>query len=129
MYYNPNKQNCKNFKSKLYIAKYLGTIQDENLYQKKEYEEPKKYYFTVRNLNGESEIREFGELSSSMKVAVITQKEKYLDKFKEFDLAYLDGILPENEIDYGDNANYRIYDVRNENTIIRVYFLKLVKNQ
>jgi len=128
-FYDLKRQNCQQFKSKIYISKYLGTVQDESLNQIKQYDKPVKYFFNVRDLSGDSEIREFGELSDSMKVAVVTNKYKYMDKFKAFDLAYLDGIEPENEIDYGDNANYRIYDIRNQNTIIKIFFIKLVKNQ
>ena len=129
MYYNPNRQNHLNFKSKLYIAKYIETTQDENLNQIQEYGEPVKYYFNVQPVSQESEIREFGELVNSMKVAVITEKNKYLNKFNEFDLAYLDGDEPKDELEYGDKANYRIYAVRNQNTIIRIYFIKRVINQ
>jgi hypothetical protein len=112
----------------LYIASYLRTTQDENLNQTKEYDKPIKYYFNVQPVNQDSEIREFGEMSSSMKVATITERLKYLDKFKEFDVAYLDGTTPDNERNNGDNANYRIYSVRNQNTIIKVYFIKVVKD-
>lgn len=129
MYYNPNRQNHLNLKSKLYIAKYKETIQDEYLNQKQVFYEPIKYYFNVQPLTQESEIREFGELVNSMKVAVITEKQKYLGVFNEFDLAYLDDAEPLDEIDYGDKANYRIYAVRPQNTIIRIYFLKRVINQ
>ena len=127
MYFNPNNQSEKRMKNFLYIASYIETTQDENLNQVKVYGEPQKYYFNLQPVNQDSEIREFGELSSSMKVATITQKIKYLDKFKEFDVAYLDGVKPDNEENNGDNANYRIYSVRNQNTIIKVYFIKLVK--
>lgn len=125
MYYNPNSQKIHDVKSKIYIAKYLRTAQDENFYQKKVYDNPEMFYFNVQPLKNESEIREFGQLSTAMKVAVITEKGKYLDKFNEFDVAYLDGVEPNGELENGDNANYRIYAVRNQNTIIRIYFLKL----
>lgn len=128
MYYNPNKQSEKRMKSTLYIASYLRTTQDEYLNQTKEYDKPVKYYFNVQPVNQDSEIREFGEMSSSMKVATITERLKYLDKFKEFDVAYLDGVTPDGERNNGDNANYRIYSVRNQNTIIKVYFMKIVKD-
>lgn len=129
MYYNPNRQNALKFKSKIYIAKYIETTQDENFNQVQVFAEPKKYFFNVQPISLDSEIREFGELVRSMKVAVITQKDKYYNSFNEFDRAYLDDATPENELAYGDNANYRIYAVRKQNTIIRVYFLKIVNNQ
>ena len=64
-----------------------------------------------------------------MKIAVIPRKDKYLFKFHEFDLAYLDGVEPIDELDYGDKANYRIYAVRNQNTLIKIFFIKRVINQ
>lgn len=129
MYYNPNRQNHLQLKSKVYIAKYLETVQDENFNQKQVYDKPVKYFFNIQPIRQESEIREFGELVNSMKVAVITEKVKYLNKFHEFDAAYLDGEEPIDELEYGDKANYRIYAVRNQNTIIRIYFIKKVINQ
>lgn len=128
MYYNPNRQKVHDVKTKLYVAKYLDTIQDENFNQKKIYDIPKPYMFNVQNVTLESEISEFGELVNSMKVAVVTEKQRYLNTFDEFDLAYLDGATPKDEVENGDNANYRIYAIRKQNTIIRIYFLKLVIN-
>lgn len=44
---------------------------------------------------------------------------------KENDLAYLDGVTPENEETFGDNANYRVDSVRMQNKKIAIYFEKL----
>lgn len=128
MYFNPNRQNVLKFNSKIYIANKTETIQDEYLNQKEVFAKPKKYFFNVQPLTATSEITEFGELVNSMKVAVLPRKQKYLNKFHEFDKAYLDGITPDGELENGDNANYRIYAIRNQNAIIRIYFLKLVTN-
>ena len=62
-----------------------------------------------------------------MKVAVITERYKYDNKFEEFDVAYLDGVNPNGEVIKGDNANYRVYAVQPQNMIIKLYFIKLVK--
>lgn len=125
-YYNPNSQNAYDFKSTIYISKKIGTTQDEYLNQIEVYGEPIKCKFNIQPVSADSDIREFGELSNSMKVAVITEKQKYLNKFNEFDLAYIKNI-PNGEPNNGDYADYRIYAIRNQNTIIRIYFLKLVK--
>lgn len=124
--YNINRQNVFNYKSTLYIAKKLETTQDENLNQVENYDTPKKYRFNVQAVNEDSEIREFGELANRMKVALITEKSKYIGKFYDFDKAYLE-TTPEGEIKNGANADYRIYSVRNQNTCIKIYLLKLVK--
>ena len=123
--YNISKQNVFDYKSKIYIAKYLETIEDDDLNQFKVYDKPIKYIFNVQPASADSEIKEFGELANSMRVAVIP-KTKYNGKFNEFDAVYIDN-SPENEINNGDNADYRIYSVRPQNMCIRVYFLKIVK--
>ena len=128
--YNTNRQCIRrnNLKSMLYVAKKIGTTEDEYGNQKVEYDEPIKYYFNIMPANTSSDIQAFGERAASMKVAVITEKDKFLNEFNEFDVAYLDGITPEDEPENGYNANYRIYAVQPQNAIIKVYFLKLVKN-
>ena len=123
--YNVNRQNVFNYKSKIYIAKYLTTEEDDDLNQFKIYDKPIKYIFNVQPASADSEIKEFGELANSMRVAVIP-KSKYNGKFQEFDAAYIDN-NPDGELKNGDNADYRIYSVRPQNMCIRVYFLKLVK--
>ncbi len=123
--YNISKQNVFDYKSKIYIAKYLETIEDDDLNQFKVYDKPIKYIFNVQPASADSEIKEFGELANSMRVAVIP-KTKYNGKFNEFDAVYIDN-SPENEINNGDKADYRIYSVRPQNMCIRVYFLKIVK--
>lgn len=127
MYYVPNNQKVHNIKSKVYIASYLRTGQDEDLNQIKIYDEPVKYMLNVQPVTETSQIRQFGELANSMRVAIVP-KSKYLGKFKEFDVAYLDDATPLGELNNGDNANYRIYSVRNQNSIIMIYFVKMVEN-
>ena len=126
--YNINRQNVLNWKSTIYIAKKLVTTQDENLNQVENYATPIKYRFNVQAVNEDSEIREFGELANRMKVALITEKNKYIGKFYDFDRAYID-TTPDGDVKNGANADYRIYSVRNQNTCIRIYLLKLVKEE
>lgn len=118
----------KNLYSTIYISSKLDPIEDEYHNKVAAYSEPVKYkHWNIQYVKSESELIEFGELASSMKVAVIPNNAHYLNKFKEFDLAYLDGVTPENEAINGQNANYRIYSVRPQNSIIKVYFLMLNK--
>lgn len=125
--FNNNGQNILNYKSTIFICKKLGVFQDENLNQIEEYGEPIKCRFNVQSVSEESEIREFGELAPSMKVALITEKNKYMNKFNEFDKVYVDTRPSDEEIKYGVNADYRIYSVRPQNSCIRIYLLKIVK--
>ena len=76
-------------------------------------------------MSADSEVREFGELANSMRVGVLIPRNAYLGKFNEFDLAYLDGASPNNERINGENANYRIYAIRPQNVVLKVYFLKI----
>lgn len=88
------------------------------------YEKPKKYKINVQPISSEADIQEFGENAKEMQKAVI-EYNKYFGKFKEHDVAYLDGITPKNEKHYGDNANYRLYPPRNQNKCIVIYFHRL----
>ena len=120
----------ENVKSKCYISSKLDSNFDDEGNEIKVYDEPEAYSFNIQPVNSltasASEIQSFGENANKMKVAVITNRKKYDNKFKEFDLAYLDGATPENETVNGQNANYRIYSVQPQNVIIRVFFIKLV---
>jgi hypothetical protein len=109
----------------------LDSIEDEEGNEITQYDTPKKYVFNIQpfiNSAGEgAETFAFGELAQRMKVAVITERDKYKDKFKEFHLAYLDGATPENETYNGENANYKVHIVAVQNTVIRIFFTKIVK--
>lgn len=49
--------------------------------------------------------------------------------FKEFDLAYLYGITPEGEENYGEKANYKIRTYAEQNTKIMVVFEEIIKEK
>ena len=49
--------------------------------------------------------------------------------FKQFDLAYLYGITPNNEIKNGDNANYIIRAFKPQNTKIMVILEEIIKEE
>ena len=78
----------------------------------------------VQPISSYPDMQEFGEKTEQIQKAVI-EYEKYFGKFKEFDLAYLDGANPENEQTNGANANYRLYPPRNQNKVILLYFERL----
>lgn len=126
--YNVNSQPIHKVKSKIYIASWLGNIVDDYGNLINQYDEPKPYMFNVQTLNESVSMQVFGREVIASKVISITQKDKYLGKFKEYDLVYVDNI-PENELEYGDNADYFISGVRNQNTSIRIYLTKLQNEQ
>lgn len=78
----------------------------------------------VQPISSQADIAEFGERAKQTQKAVI-EFNKYYGKFKEFDVAYLDGTTPDGEEVNGQNANYRLYPPRNQNKVIVIYFEKI----
>lgn len=118
-----------NYKTPVYICKKLPSTQDENMNEVENYDEPnsRPYLWNVQPASADSEVREFGQLANSMKVAVVS-KRLFDKKFNEFDKAYIYTKPSNEEQEYGENADYRIYSIRPQNACIRIYFLKLVQN-
>lgn len=116
-----------NYKSCVYISKKLPNTQDEDMNDVENYDKPKKYFFNIQPISADSEVREFGQLANSMRVAVVS-KRVFLGKFKEFDKAYIETKPSDSEIENGQDADYRIYGIRPQNAVLRIYFLKLVRN-
>ena len=112
-------------KKDLYIASFLQDEYDDegnkiSTYAKPEYVGKEN----IQPLSGKSDVAEYGTRVNKMQ-KVLLDYDKYLGKFKEKDLAYLDGITPKDEQVHGDNANYRIDSARNQNKKIAIYFEKL----
>lgn len=126
--YNVNSQPIHKVRSTIWIAKKLREDFDDYGNQVPVYDTPTKYYLNVQTLSETSDIAEFGEKINSTRVISITEKKKYLNKFKEFDLVYVDS-TPTGEPNNGDNADYKIIGIRTQNTSIRVYIQKLVNKQ
>ncbi len=118
------------YKSKVYICKKLPSTIDEDRNEIQHYDSPnaKPYMWNVQPVNQSSEVKEFGQLVNSMKVAVIS-KSKYMGKFNEYDKVYLYTQPHINELENGDNADYRVYAIRPQNACIRIYFIKILNNQ
>ena len=117
--------NPNNWVKDVYIASKSGTKLDDEGNEINVYEKPniKPYKFNYQPVNTDADIAEFGEKASIKKKAVISIS--YQDQFKEFDVAYLDGVTPDGEENYGDNANYRLLPPRDGNSVIIIYFEKL----
>jgi hypothetical protein len=109
---------------KIWIAKQIPNELDE--YGRAKYEEPEMFEMNVQPVSAEADIQEFGQSARQMQKALI-EYDKYFGKFKEFDVAYLDGITPEGEKVNGSKANYRLYPPRNQNRCITLYFERLIK--
>ena len=115
-----------NVKSKCYIGSKLNSTFDDSGNEIEVYDTPIEYHFNIQPVTLTSDIEAFGENANKMKVALITNRRKYDNLFKEFDCAYLDGATPEGESINGQNANYRVYSVQPQNVAIRVFFIKII---
>lgn len=115
----------KKWNKKIWIASKIGTEEDDYGHEIPIYDKPKMYMMNVQPISSYSDMQEFGEKAEQIQKAVI-EYDKYFGKFKEFDVAYLDGANPENELINGENANYRLYPPRNQNKVIQIYFTRLV---
>lgn len=125
--YNVGRHPILNYMSNIYIAKKLDSEYDDNGNELPRFDTPIKYRFNVQANKDSSYISEPGYVDSSTKVILITNKAKYLDRFKEFDKVYIE-TTPKDEFENGDNADYRILAVRNQNTCIKLYITKLVQD-
>lgn len=112
----------RKWNKKIYIAKKIGETDDG--YETPIYDKPKEYYMNVQPISSEVDIAEFGGTAKQMQKAVI-ELNKYLGKFTEYDIAYLDGATPKGEEINGQNANYKIYPPRNQNKCIVLYFERM----
>lgn len=89
------------------------------------YETPFIFNENLACVDGESEKEEYGDRVKNMYKSVV-MKDKWIDRIKANDKAYLDGATPDNEVQNGANANYRIESVRNTSlNMVTVYFEKL----
>ena len=130
MYNVRNANISKNWRKTCYIAtkKDEQVKYDEDGNEIKVYNKPEKYNFNIQPVNGYLDVTEYGEKVSRMQKTIIPY-DKYLNKFKEGDIAYLDGIAPQNETEetYGMTGNYFITSVRPQNLAIAIYFEKIHK--
>ena len=129
--FNPKTNIFTNWSKDLYIAPKNGVEYDEYLNQVVKYNEP--FYFgkvnyqplTTKQL--EAYIRAYGETENQIISCLID----YVDssKIKIFDLAYLYGATPTDEVKYGDNANYVVKAVKPQNTKTMVIFEEIIKEE
>lgn len=99
----------KDWKKTIWIASKLESEFDDYGNEITKYAKPIKYEFNVQPVSSESDIEEFGENAKQMQKAVISRKE-YEGKFKEFDIAYLDGASP---LDDGGEIILNVKDLNN----------------
>ena len=115
----------KHWLKNIYIASSLGAVEDDYGNETITYDEPIAIKMNVQPLNGSSDIEEYGSRTSQMQKGMCDY-DTFYQKFKEDDVAYLDGATPDGEVQNGANANYRIDSVRNQNKRISIYFERLI---
>ena len=112
----------KKWNKKIWIAKKIPDGTDD--YGRAKYEKPECFEMNVQPISSYPDMQEFGENAQQVQKAVI-EFDKYFGKFKQFDLAYLDGASPDGEKINGEKANYQLYPPRNQNKVILLYFKRL----
>lgn len=118
-----SRADCQ--KKDLYVAKLIKEGLDDYGMNIPEYAKPKYYgKFNIQPLSGESDIAEYGSRVSKMQ-RMLVDYDKYLNVFKEGDVAYLDRVTPKEEEVFGDKANYRISSIREQHRKIAIYFEKI----
>lgn len=112
-------------KKTLYIASFLEDCMDDYGNTVATYKKP---IFigeeNIQPLSGSVDVSEYGNKVNKMQ-KVLLDYNKYLGKIKENDLAYIEEATPKDEKVFGNNANYRVDSVRNQNRKIAIYFEKL----
>lgn len=129
--FKPRNHIFKNWNKDLYIATKKQVNYDDYNNEIIEYNKP--FYFGRVNYQPltrkdlEAFMKEYGETKNKIISCLID----YTDdgKFKEFDLAYLYGVTPKNETEYGSKANYVVRSYKPQNTRIMVIFEELIKEE
>ena len=73
----------------------------------------------------EAYMQTYGETENNVVSCLIDFKDRY--KFNIFDLAYLYDATPQDEINNGDNANYKVRAFKPQNTKIMVILEEIIK--
>ena len=110
------------WKKQIYIATQKEIIKNEYGQEITNYNIPKLYNFNVQPNKGDYKLQEYGNKDEGSMIAIISNT--YIGKFKKGDIAYLEGVLPD---EYNSNYNYYIEDVREGNIRIAIYFTKIQK--
>ena len=131
--FKPINDIYKNWNKDLYIANKDKNNITYDDYNNETVTYNKPFYFGRVNYQPltrkdlEAYIREYGETKNNIVSCLIN----YTDdgKINTLDLAYLYGVTPNGETNYGDNANYIVRSYKPQNTKIMVIFEELVKEE
>lgn len=116
--------NIEEWSKPIYIASKTGDNVDDDGNSIAVYDTPVLYKFNYRGVSSQAEMQEFGEDARTM-LRMVIPLDKYLNVFKEFDVAYCYGATPEGEGVNGQNANYRLLPPRNGGSVIIIYMKRI----
>jgi hypothetical protein len=112
-------------KKQSYVASYIRDEMDDDGNLIPIYDKPEDLgLLNVQPLSGTTDSETYGARVRKMQ-KILFDYDNYLYHFKENDVFYVDGASPEGENANGDNANYKVDSVRNQNKLIAVYIEKL----
>lgn len=111
------------WRKQIFIASKTGDDIDDLGNSISVYDVPVEYKFNYRGVSSQAEMVEFGEDAKTMLRMVIPIS--YKNQFKEFDVAYVDGVTPEGEGVNGANANYRLLPPRNGGSVVIIYMKRI----
>lgn len=111
------------WRKQIFIASKTGDDIDDLGNSISVYDIPVEYKFNYRGVSSQAEMVEFGEDAKTMLRMVIPIS--YINQFKEFDVAYVDGVTPEGEGVNGANANYRLLPPRNGGSVVIIYMKRI----
>lgn len=120
--FNVSFDTFTNRNKDIYVARKKGVTYDDYNNEIVEYEKP--VYYGVKNYqpltwkNLQSYMSVYGETNRNVVQLLVDYTDRNL--YKQFDLAYLYGATPKGEKVYGENANYVIKAVREQNVKMMV---------
>jgi len=120
--FNVSFDTFTNRNKDIYIAPKIGVEYDDYNNEIVKYDKP--FYYGMKNYqpltwrNLQSYMSIYGETNRNVVQLLVDYTDR--GKFKQFDLAYLYGATPKGEKVYGENANYVIKAVREQNVKIMV---------
>jgi hypothetical protein len=115
--------DIEQWRKQIFIASKTGDDIDDLGNSISVYDTPVEYKFNYRGVSSQAEMVEFGEDAKTMLRMVIPIS--YKNQFKEFDVAYVDGVTPEGEGVNGANANYRLLPPRNGGSVVIIYMKRI----
>ena len=127
--FNAPFDTISNANKEMYIARKKSVEYDDYNNEIVKYDKPEffgmRMYQPLVGNDLEAYIRTYGETNSNVVRCFINSYER--GTIKTFDLAYLYGANPKGELVYGDNANYRVKTVKEQNTKIMILFEEIIK--